>query len=494
MKLVTAMFATIIGFSEASPAQSEPANESARDWAAIAITDIRDMHEQTMRHHPGPHNPLDPDFSERAETALTHALDYARQADSQVGASFAVRAYAAAYRDGHYNVYAPTGVSTVKWPGMIPVRTNGVWRIHALTPELAPLDGTELVSCDSQAPDELMIANLFEFTGNPALRSQWRSLSPYLFLDQSNPFIALPGTCTFSGVDGEVEHSLDWSPIDIEAWNEHATPLRRSENPGFTFTRLEDAGFWISFPTFSPQSNEDNGPSEVDQINQLIADLELQADELRDASHIVIDVRGNRGGASAWGRRIVRAIWGNDYADYRAPAAAEGVDFRVSVENMAHVEWIIEQTVQHEMTEAEVYFPEVLAGMGQAQTDGAPLYREDRPRADPADPAPNPVNARVYFLTDGSCGSACLDFADFMYSLDGVVHIGAETYADSDYMEFRRTELPSGLNRLGLPIKVYRGRARESGESYTPEIAYEAEDWSTAALQDWVATLEAMHD
>ncbi|MAK65346.1 MAG: hypothetical protein CMF75_11505, partial [Maricaulis sp.] len=68
-------------------------------------------------------------------------------------------------------------------------------------------------------------------------------------------------------------------------------------------------------------------------------------------------------------------------------------------------------------------------------------------------------------------------------------HVGGETYADSAYMELRQLDLPSGRARLGLPIKVYRGRPRASGETYSPDIAYTGRDLSTPAIEAWLEAL-----
>jgi hypothetical protein len=46
-------------------------------------------------------------------------------------------------------------------------------------------------------------------------------------------------------------------------------------------------------------------------------------------------------------------------------------------------------------------------------------------------PPPNPVTDRVYLLADGGWDSACLDFADVMRNLPGVVQIGEPTAADA---------------------------------------------------------------
>jgi hypothetical protein len=85
---------------------------------------------------------------------------------------------------------------------------------------------------------------------------------------------------------------------------------------------------------------------------------------------------------------------------------------------------------------------------------------------------PNPVTGRVYFLTDNACGSACLDFADLMHQLPGVVQVGLPTSADTVYMDIASAPLPSGLATLGWGMKVYRDRARGNNVWYDPKYRW----------------------
>jgi len=146
-------------------------------------------------------------------------------------------------------------------------------------------------------------------------------------------------------------------------------------------------------------------------------------------------------------------------------------------------------TIDQNMAEAETYFRGVLAGMQAAREAGQDFYVEVNEPEASAPQASNPVTAQVFFLTDGACGSACLDFSDGMLALEGVRHVGGETTADSDYMELRQMDLPSGYARFALPIKVYRGRPRASGQTYVPAILYEESDQSTAAMEAWIGEL-----
>ena len=80
---------------------------------------------------------------------------------------------------------------------------------------------------------------------------------------------------------------------------------------------------------------------------------------------------------------------------------------------------------------------------------------------------------RVFLLTDHACFSACLDFADVIRRVPGVVHVGLETRADAVYIDNRAQSLPSGLGWVGFSMKVYRNRLRGHNESYVPERVWE---------------------
>lgn len=123
-----------------------------------------------------------------------------------------------------------------------------------------------------------------------------------------------------------------------------------------------------------------------------------------------------------------------------------------------------------------------------AAAEGRPLWR--RSPVEPAKPpAAEPLyRGKVILLTDRRCASACLDFADFVRLLPNATHVGLPTSADSVYMEVRPVDLPSGVERLGLPVKVYRDRLRGHNEPYVPHVMYEGDINDTAAVEAWLLT------
>ena len=119
--------------------------------------------------------------------------------------------------------------------------------------------------------------------------------------------------------------------------------------------------------------------------------------------------------------------------------------------------------------------------------------REESEPSESARPSEVPLDAKVYFLTDSRCGSACLDFADILVRVPGVVHVGRETSADAIYIDNRAVRLPSGLGVLGFSMKVYRDRVRGHNESYVPAYRWSGDMADQEGLERWLLDLDAGH-
>jgi hypothetical protein len=91
----------------------------------------------------------------------------------------------------------------------------------------------------------------------------------------------------------------------------------------------------------------------------------------------------------------------------------------------------------------------------------------------------------VLVLSNGTCGSTCLNFLDRVLFIPGARLIGSDSSGDTAMMEVREQPLPSGLVRLVIPQKVYRGAGRASLEAYTADVTYDG-PWDDAAVRAWV--------
>jgi hypothetical protein len=207
---------------------------------------------------------------------------------------------------------------------------------------------------------------------------------------------------------------------------------------------------------------------------------------------VVIDVRGNTGGSSSWGARVASALWGEEYVRRITPEA-EAVEWRISPDNLRYVRGSLLPLVHRRFPDdlaMQQHFDRVLAGMEAGLARRETMFRLPRPSEAPrSDVASAEMNARVYFLTDAACVSACLDFADVILSIDGVTHVGRSTGADTSYMESRSTRLPSRQGQLTFAMKVYRGRRRGNNEAYQPELVYRGNLDDDGRLERWLRRL-----
>lgn len=137
-------------------------------------------------------------------------------------------------------------------------------------------------------------------------------------------------------------------------------------------------------------------------------------------------------------------------------------------------------------------FLKAATGIAEAHAAGHALWREpDDLYHSPSTPhgsMVSPPTAPVYVLTDWSCGSACLDAVDLWKAL-GAIQVGQETSTDTLYMDVRQDALPGGRVRVNIPMKVYRGRHRESNEPQVPRFTYSGDMSDTARLETWIAGL-----
>jgi hypothetical protein len=201
----------------------------------------------------------------------------------------------------------------------------------------------------------------------------------------------------------------------------------------------------------------------------------LQA--VHDIRAIVFDTRGNRGGDSSIGDQIFDAATGGldfdrsdldslprYYAQWRVSAYLIKVADRW-IEEMEKLYGANSPRVSEQVAFRDKVVAAHAAGESWVEQDaGRTVTREDvvarRGRL-------RRFDAKVALLTDGDCVSACLDFADVVLQVPGVVHAGQITGADSVYMVGSRSRMPSG-NALVMPVKVWRNRTRGNNEALVP--------------------------
>lgn len=433
---------------------------SRPDPHAVAVrADLERITETVRASHPMP--AMEP---ERFEALLQRAT---RAAEAELGSASTERAYrrvvqrfVATFEDPHLHVSEPPEEADSVWPGFVISARGDRFVVVGQAPGLAA--GTTLVSCDGRSLRAWLDESVLPYeTGSR--HGFWDDVANAPRITVGVQGDALPQVC----VDAAgASHRLVYAPAGADdllraRWT--AAYGQPAYVPGISAV---EGGLWVRLPTFDLDGDPAQRMHAV--IEQLSADPQ---------GFVVLDVRGNTGGSDAWGRRVVRALWGVD-----RPMSAKAVHWRVSAENR---DWIRDRLVPH-AAKADERESRALAGVAEAME--AALATEQQlivEELTSSAPTPaDPPQAQIVLLTDAACSSSCLLFADRVLSLPGVLHLGEPTGADTTYTEVRWTKLPSGAE-LTLPIKALSGRKRAPHVGYTPSAVYTG-DRSDADVRRWV--------
>jgi hypothetical protein len=464
-------------------------DETAVAWSQAAAGDLHAIYRILAEHHPGPLDDRNPQFGRWHDAGLRVALEEARQVGTYEGYYFVLRRYIAGFRDNHLNVSPMHNLRTT-WPGFV-VR----WRSNRVVvceregdQRSEPPKGARLVNCDGRSPEELMKMAIFSYFGNPDLESSWIEWGPWLLVDLGNPWMNRPRQCTFEADGRQLTCDLTWQPVDIRTIQPKLEQCGFGPPPNLGVRSFNHEGVWISLSTFNPKQSVET---------EILSEIVAQASQWRNMRVIVFDVRGNRGGNSQWGEFILERLFGREYFQWRVAALHRPEiydEWRVSEENQLYLRKWLEQLEQNWPVDSNIVkmVRTVADDMGRLQRAGIRLcpYREQLSDNQIGEiPPQSPVTSQIFLLTDGRCGSACLDFADLLFAMSGVRHVGLQTSADSSYGDVRGVTLPSGLARLTFAMKVHRNRPRGHNQPYDPDIAWDGDIADTAGLEQWIGAM-----
>ncbi|MGY0632729.1 hypothetical protein [Luteimonas sp. A478] len=476
-----------------APVSQASGLSATNTWPATLEADVRAFHAALGDRHPGPVDPENPDFRRHLDEALEQTLERVPDARDYGAYWWALREFRASFNDGHVQL-GQTGTApplTMRWPGFLAGQRDGHHEVMVRLDEAGlPVEGARLVDCEGVAANDMAEARLGRFYGRWQLAAQRKALSGRLFLDQGNPWLASPRECRFER-NGQVDTvQLQWRALGEGEASTMLAAMRGAPPSNTGIRRVDDGNLlWISMAGF----NADPASEDHVLLTALLGQLEDGA-LVSAAQRVVLDVRGNSGGSSHWSREIASRMWG-DAAMEAVAGGSHAVDWRVSERNLADIRSFRDMLLAQESPDPEMlrWSGIILDGMTAALERGEALWRQPKAVDEPADePAPDRprrlrANAEVIVLTDSSCASACLDALDLWLPL-GAIHAGAETSADTVYMEVGGQKLPSGLSRIGLPMKVYRGRPRGINQPYVPVYPFPG-PMGEAALEAWIRSL-----
>jgi hypothetical protein len=487
----TALLCTLAPFFAAQAVTPTPDNAS---WSTLTLRDVDAMHTLLRDNTPIPFDTENPSYALWLEEGHVLAQERAAEVTDEAGYLYTLNAYANGFRDPHFSVELDLPAAT-RWPGFIAVERGDsavVVQRDAQDPS-APALGTRIDSCDGQSLTSLVRSRVVPFAITAGLPDRWAVHQ--LFMDHQNPFAPLPARCTVRTGEGFAELSLQWRGISGvgQSFSQDLTSTIFGSAATWGLSEPAPGVFWIGVPTFLPTADAEP------QLRELIASIKARGKEMRNARAIVIDTRHNSGGYSFWAGQLAEAIFTPKVlraASKATPTRRIAYEKRASSGNLAFKREKLERinsdlsAAQRRNAGAEIQdleraiernIPMLHAGVKTASASGG--LTTQRPRD-----AKSPFPAQVYFLSNGSCVSACLLFADQALMVPGVKLIGSATAGDTPYTDIREEKLPSGFATLSLAQTVMRGKGRGALESYAPDVAY-AGSWDDASIRAWTMSL-----
>lgn len=460
---------------------------SANPWSDLVNQDLDFVYQTISENHPGPVDIQNSWFKKHLEDGFKLAKKDANQVSSYDDYEAIIARYISGFNDGHLGINFKLLRKQTLWPGFLVAKQGNdfiVTDVASSNSEMPQRNWT-LISCDSESATNMMRKYVFPFKrGNPELDGQWVLLAPWLLQGNFHQWSPQLKSCTFSNNSKVISLKLNYQKIDERDLLARVKAINLNPNRRTSLKNIDKDIVWISLPTFNPEGNE------LQEMQKVVATVSKQ----RRAKAVVFDVRGNTGGSSLWGHDILAALYGEYFKNLISAADQASktyVEWRVSKGNLEHVEgigpWLKER--HGENSEGYKTFVKIAADMKVALNKGESLMREYElsgpVKISSSDSKPL-TKTKLILLTDGYCGSACLDFMDMALRIPGAIHIGGSTNADTVYMEIRHEDLPSGLGRLGFATKVYRNRPRGNNVAYKPSIFWHGSLANTRALQNWI--------
>lgn len=491
----------------------------AIDWRGIHEAHPAALHNLLSQNHPGAIE--DAALARWLKIGRVEAEARESRVTDRAAYLASLTAYAQGFRDPHVAIEPAQPLPPPRWPGFIVSLRAGKPTVvdrDAKDAHAPPL-GAVIESCDGARVAALVKERVLPYGYDQRVPANRVRAVTALFLDGGNPFAPAPASCVIvppPSRTGNAPGKSGASALPAEVPGAMQTPNTIATTVKLTYratpkdfsARHDAAQFgpaaptgwrqpapgvvWIGLPSF------DYGEANAKALRPVIDRLAADAERVRQGRAIVFDVRGNTGGSSLWAEEIRNILWYPETIAKYGPPDPSAVDWRASPGNRDFMLDLISQVIPKVGSQSAVglNLTRIARGLSEAVDAKQTFWREGNPtppkgggltqrrpkREPPAFPA------KVIILSNGSCASACLDFADRILQMPGTFIVGFATAGDGLYTETRSITLPSGHAVLHFPMKVYRGRPRGDMEYYEPDIAYDG-PWTEPALRTWMLDL-----
>jgi hypothetical protein len=453
-----------------------------KDWKNLTINDLSVMRQLIVASHPGAIDSHNESFTDWVERGYLEASQLSRRVNSSEDSQAVLNYYIAGFKDGHVGLSQPDQGNS-SWAGFILDMQGQSFVVKHVAKNwpipLPPID-SKVISCDDKSVREILQSEISPYVDRRLdLKSTWLHLAKQLTVDDANyPVLArdLSKSCLVVLPNGARQNfALLWQEDrgQLEAFLRQPQPPQGLKNLG-------GGRYWIHVSNFMPSATEN---ASLDKMLDVIKSID-------DANLVVLDTRGNRGGNSLVGAEILSALLGSPLVKSLDQSSAYAM-WRVSPFALSTLNSALTTMERDYGSNSEAY--NFVFGLTKSM-ELALHEKKDwlrQPSTSSVDQeGSRGVNAQGFkgklaLITDSFRASACLDFADVVLAVPGVVHLGLSTSADTLYIDIGSQTLPSGA-RFWLPLKVWKGRARGNNQSYDPQFVFDGDINDTAAVQKWV--------
>lgn len=448
-------------------------------WAQLTLEDLAAAQKLLADNHPAAapsHG--DAAFQAALQSGYAEVVQRAGQVRTYEGYRAVMTQFAAAFGDRHISA-KPLLAKGQRWPGFL-VSLDSDWRVRTRMDGVGLSTGDRLLGCDGKAPEELAQLRLKPYTSNWDIVAQRKKGSYALFLDDGNPFIPAVTQCTFETSGGaRVDHVLTWRPIGSGEVTAQSTTAIARPSRSVELARF-GKGWWIRLGTLQ------------DDARPVVEQVVANAASMHDGQ-VVVDLRGNGGGASVYTDRIAEVLYGRETVQKaleRSAVGKPGSVWRVSPDNLKTLQQYVERFTR-ELGPQDPLVSELtdqLAAMTVALPKGEafsyvpppPVPREKEKAG------ARPLRPQVVLVTDRFCFSSCLLGANLFREL-GAFHVGEPTDQNTHYTEVREIVLPSGLSTFST-MQAYDASMPRKVGPYTPAATFNGSIDDDQAVRGWVSS------
>jgi hypothetical protein len=451
----------------------------------MAEEDLSAARSLLLESHPGAVPEVgDVAFQGQLENGFGRALALARAARTYGAYRAALQGFAASFDDPHIAT-APLVQTNRHWPGFMVALGKDGWKVIARTGDDTPQVGATLLSCDGLTPDAIAQERLAPFAGSWSVPAERIRQSTWLLQDVGNPAQPRLARCEFEGGEGPRSFELRWRPVappEIARQIAAARPFPSEEVSLKGFAE----GYWIRLGTSGGAAFP------------ILAEAKRHEAALRASPYVVLDLRGNDGGASYFTDELAKRLYGAGRVEEarrpRGTREPETIVWRASPPSLQRVEEYIQRASRLASPEDPMALGLVAQreALRRSLAAGVPLARAPASvqlgaGARQRDAVKRPP--RVILLTDRHCFSSCL-LAVRLFRTLGAEHAGEATRANTRYSDLRTVDLPSGLSNFSTMQSFSTWLPREVGP-YAPSEQFDGDLADDAAVQTWVGTLLA---